>query len=150
MAFEKLTRLINLFDSLKGGELAVRIIEQNKDLQVEILDLNRIGQLFNQGISSKGELIGVYSINTELFFDPNKKAGSHCTFKDTGQFFESFRILTAKDFFEITANPLRDGTNLFEKYTPDLVGLTDQSKEKLRGLMLPLIQDHIRNKLRTL
>ncbi len=150
MAFEKLTRLINLFDSLKGGELAVRIIEQNKDLQVEILDLNRIGQLFNQGIDSQGALIGFYKVTHIGARGQVKTAGSHYTFDNEGIFFDSFRVLTFKDFFEIIANPIRDGDNLFEKFTPNLVGLTDQSKEKLRGLMLPLIQDHIRNKLRTL
>ena len=147
MAFERLKNLVNFFDNLKGGELFVRIVEENQELQVEILDLNRIGQLFNQGISSKGELIGVSRTSHIGARGQTKAAGSHYTFDNERLFFDSFRVVTRRDFIEITANPIRDGVNLFDKYTPDLVGLTEESKKKLQVIMLPLIQKHIRNKI---
>jgi hypothetical protein len=147
MAFEKIKNLVRYFEQTKGGELVVRIIEENDTLQVDILEMNRFDQLFQQGIDSKGDLIGVYSYTTELLSGGLKKAGDHYTLEDTGHFFESFKIMTGKDFFEIIANPIKPDANLFDKYGADIVGLTEESKKKLQMLMIPLIQKHIRNKI---
>ena len=147
MAFEKLKNLVNFFNNLKGGELVVRIIEENDKLQVDILELNRFDQLFQQCVDSDGNLIGVYSFTTELLSGGRKKAGTHYTLEDTGAFYESFKIMTGRDFFQIIANPIKPDANLFDKYGADIVGLTEESKKKLQVIMLPLIQKHIRNKI---
>jgi len=149
MAFEELRKIIKFFKTFTVDRMFVDIVRGDAGLQVKILDLNRINQLFNQGIDSQGSLVGVYSFRTQEI-NPSKQAGTHFTFRDTGIFFDSFRIVTAPDFIEIVANPIRDRTNLFDKYTPDLVGLTNESKEELGIIMQPLIEDFIRKKLNRL
>ena len=68
--------------------------------------------------------------------NPTKVAGTHYTLFDTGEFYESFELIVGKDYFEIDADPLKtneDGetTNLFYKYSTAILGLTDESKDKL-------------------
>ena len=147
MAFERLKNLVNFFDNLKGGELVVRIIEENDTLQVDILEMNRFDQLFKQGIDSDGNLIGVYSSTYIGAQGQTKTKGDHYTLEDTGHFYESFKVMTGRDFFEIIANPIKPDGNLFDDYGADIVGLTEESKKKLQVIMLPLIQKHIRNKI---
>ena len=100
-----------------------------------VLDLVREDQLFDQGIDEDGDVIGYYSEFTEAI-NPEKVAGTHYTLKDSGEFFESFFLTIYPDYFEINANPIKvndDGEteNLFYKYTESIIGLTDDSKDKL-------------------
>ena len=67
-------------------------VYKSKRVSNFIIDLNRIGQLFNQGIDTKGNVIGRYSIVTETVYNQNKKAGTPYTLKDTGEFYATFKI----------------------------------------------------------
>lgn len=162
MAFEKLFRLIRFFETLKAGELAILAIQNNQEIQTEILNLNRLDQLFTKHIDSEGAALfsvrhqsGVYSITTQIISKGRKVAGQPYTLFDKGDFFSSFQITFEKDAFIIGANPIKEGnpfggTNLFEEYGKQILGLTEENKKLLGDKVVPLIQDHIRNKLRTL
>ena len=110
-------------------------IFQDPALRTWVLDLVRQDQLFEQGIDEDGDVIGTYSEFTELI-NPEKKAGTHYTLKDTGEFFNSFVLRIYPGYFEIDADPIKvndqgETENLFYKYTEAIIGLTDESKEKL-------------------
>jgi hypothetical protein len=104
-----------------------------------ILDLIREDQLFNQGVDSDGDIIGYYSEWTEMM-NPDKVAGNHYTLKDTGKFYESMIIYIYDNLIEIDADPIKknekgEETNLFYEYGENIVGLTEENKEKV-GLIL--------------
>lgn len=144
--FEPLKNILNFFASLDENTIMFEIVRGDRDIQITILDLNRMDQLFDQGIRSDGTLIGLYSPATEAISGGKKKAGTHYTMKDTGEFFRSFRVVPSKTFFEIVADGDKGDENLFDKYGKDLLGLTPESRDKLAEELIPKIQDYIKFK----
>lgn len=144
MSFEimqtKLGKTLDLFaGKRKYFRLENRVLWQrvlnDPALKEWILDLVRQDQLFDKGIDEDGDVIGYYSEFTEMM-NPEKVAGTHYTLKDTGEFFASFEIRVFPTYFEIDANPIKTNSqgeteNLFYKYSESILGLTDESKEKL-------------------
>jgi hypothetical protein len=105
---------------------------QDSAFKQKVLDWIRIDQLFEQGTDETGNVIGYYSIITEMVYNPDKVAGTHYTLKDTGDFYKSFYIEVLADAILINADPIKeDGTNLFERYGEGIIGLDDESKKKL-------------------
>ena len=107
----------------------------NQKFKTWILDLVRQDQLFDQGVDEDNDVIGYYSEWTEMM-NPTKIAGEHYTLFDTGEFYKSFKLIVGKNYFEIDADPIKtneDGevTNLFYQYSESILGLTDESKDKL-------------------
>lgn len=92
-------------------------------------------QLRKQGIDEDGDVIGEYSEVTEMI-NPEKIAGTHYTLFDTGEFYESMRIVVLNDSIVIEADAdkrNKDGEteNLFEKYGDGIIGLTTENKQRL-------------------
>jgi hypothetical protein len=132
---KELTTLKLWFDSL------------DERVQEFIIHLVQNSQLYSRGIDEFGEVIGRYSQLTEEI-NPDKIAGTPYTFKDTGEFFKSFVVTPLSEGFLIDADDLkysyeRSGdsivpkvTFLFVEYGDRIIGLTDESKEELRKMML--------------
>lgn len=64
----------------------------------------------------------------------------HITLSDTWEFYESFIISLFPEYFEISADPIKNGSNLFDDFGKDIIGLTEESLQKLREIILPLLQ----------
>lgn len=112
-----------------------------------ILDLIRNEQLFKKGIDMDGDIIGYYSEFTEKI-NPLKKAGTHYTLKDTGEFYDSMIIYIYTNYIEIDADPLKENEqgeteNLFYKYTEAIIGLTDDNMDKLAYELLRRYRNEI-------
>ena len=100
--------------------------------KTEVLDFIRIDQLFEQGVNEDNEVIGTYSLRTQMEFNPEKVANTPYTLKDTGDFYRSFMLQVVPDGIIINADGLKDdGTDLLERFTDKILGLTDESKIKL-------------------
>jgi len=100
--------------------------------KTKVLDFIRIDQLFEQGVNEDDQVIGRYSIVTETVYNPEKVAGSPYTLKDTGDFYKSFMMEVLPDGIIINADGIKDdGTDLLERFTDKILGLTDESKIKL-------------------
>jgi len=100
-----------------------------------IQELIQKDQLQGKGIDEDGDIIGRYSEFTEMI-NPKKVAGEPYTLKDTGEFYESMYIRIGLDYIEIDADPIKtndkgEQTNLFYEYGEGIIGLTEQSKNKL-------------------
>lgn len=108
-----------------------RRVFSDPGLQRWILDLIRKNQLFNAGVDEDGVIIGYYSPVTESI-NPTKKAGTPYTLFDEGDFYKSMVIYLGTNFFEIDADPIKGNDNLFKKYGEGIIGLTEESKERLR------------------
>jgi hypothetical protein len=100
--------------------------------KTEVLNFIRIDQLFEQGVNEDDRVIGTYSIITETQYNASKVAGTHYTLFDTGDFYRSFMLEVLPDGIVINADGIKDdGTDLLEKFTNKILGLTDESKIKL-------------------
>lgn len=105
---------------------------QDMPFKQKVLDWIRIDQLFEQGTDELGNVIGYYSIITEMVYNPEKVAGTPYTLKDSGDFYKSFYIEVLNDGIIINADGVKpDGTNLLEKYGNGIIGLDEESKRKL-------------------
>ena len=164
MLFQPLRELTQKVIKLNQNRLLFEVIADNKDLQNEILDLNRVNQLFDEGIQADGNDLnssnstqGVYSSYTEQVnkgrvftykgHSKSKIAGDKYFLYDSGFWFNSFKINASNNFFEIDAAPTRGKTNMLDEYGSDILGLTDQSKQTLQKLLIPLLQTKLKQKL---
>jgi hypothetical protein len=108
---------------------------RDEQFKVEILDWIRWDQLYNEGVDEFGQIIGTYSRATEMF-NPEKLEGTPFTLYDTGEFYNSLMIEVFNDYIEINGDGLKvdefgQTTDLFQEYGYEIIGLTDESKEKL-------------------
>lgn len=140
---DALTNLLKAVIATDKNKVINTSIRKNKS---EITDLNTQGQLI-KGLDSEGDTFGLYrSVGYSLFKD--QLAGRQASFgvvdlRLTGDFYKTF-FVTAKDnddFFIIDANTIKDETDLAKKYGEDIIGLTDESKDKLLELLIPDVID---------
>jgi hypothetical protein len=141
-SMEALLKLLNRFNYLTPKYLWMRVFS-DKELQRWIIDVLVQDEQLQKGIDGTGERItdnegnNSYSYWTEILSQGKKQEGNPYTLKDTGEFYESMVFLLGDRFFEIDANPNKTNdsgknTNLFDKYGEEIVGLTEESLEKLR------------------
>lgn len=119
------------------------------ELQKDILNKVRYDQLFGHGVSEENIVIGYYSPYTESI-KPEKKANTHYTLLDTGEFYESFKIYVNPTFFIIDADGEKtdefgNTKNLFEVYNDkgNLIGLTAENMEWMINRIIPMINERI-------
>lgn len=124
----------------------INSVFRNPDLQRKIIELNTRKQLFEQGIDSTGKSLedigGPYSPNTiegTPQYKGKKELGlpyDHITLYSTGEFHRSWRFIMKfgadNDEFSFEVDPIKDdGTNLLIEWGPDIVGLTQESKDQI-------------------
>lgn len=153
--------MVTIRDYLKKIQRAKADIPNNietivKQIEEEIIDLNRKSQLLDQGIGTKGQVLGVYSKATEQITKgmtgPGfpKRAGSPYNFYDSGEMFRSVSIKVGNGILTIvnTSETLK----LFSRRTgiseDNIVGLTPDNQytlnfELIRPLLVELIKTNI-------
>jgi len=117
---------------LMDADIIWNHVFSDKQFQVWILDLIRDDQLMEKGVDETGKIIGTYSWATQNIYNSSKIEGEHYTLFDTGDFYKSMLILLGTNYFEIDADPIKENANLFTKYGEGIIGLTEESLEKLR------------------
>jgi len=85
-------------------------------------------QLKDEGVNSLGNIIGIYSFQTEIMSDGKKRAGDPYDLEDTGQFFRSMfvRVLTDAIVFEADSEKMND--QLW--WNNNILNLTDENLNK--------------------
>lgn len=134
--FNELKKIIRNTKALKVDAIFVRIVKES-EVKKLIIKLNKIEQLFKQGIDAEGDVIGEYSAYTEFVnkgrtfsiegTSRTKKAGNPIILYDSGDFYRSFKVKVYKDGFTITSNDDINGTILSQKFGEKIMGLTDES-----------------------
>ncbi len=128
-------RLFDLIANVKSLDMNrefERFMEQPK-AKVFTLNLNRWEQLYEQGVDANGIPLGYYRPYTlKRKVDPNL---SHITLRETGAFYDSFRITTGYGHATIEADTRKGNDDLEDLHGP-ILGLTDDSKEALQEFML--------------
>ena len=144
---DKLIKLAQRAASLQNAKSKlISLALEEQEVKDFILWLNKENQLYDQGIDAEGNIIGYYSAATQAI-NPEKVAGTPYTLRDTGAFFDSFRIEIGQNEIYITANPIKGNDNLFEKYGEQILGLTDESKEILKFPISVHLHDKIKEYL---
>lgn len=143
-----LENLVNRLESLDLDRVANAALQGQEDF---IINLNTQDQLFEKGINSDGisleEIGGEYSPVTVQIKTEKGQPVDRITLKDTGEFYDTWVVRLGSKEFEIAANPLKDETNLFDEWGEEIVGLTDESLDKLINEILPKIQAEIKRSL---
>ncbi len=153
MFFQPVRDILKKAKRLDKNKLIFEVIKNDKGIQKEILDLNRWAQLYDKGINSDGVSLSAVRPNggyTSFTINIKRKKNQrtdHVTLRDSGEFYNSFKINASNDFFEIDADPNKDTTNLFDEWGEDILGLTDASKSILSRLLIPLLQENLKLKL---
>ena len=108
-----------------------------------IIDLNTEEQLYLQGIDSTGRSLadigGPYSpVTVEIKRAKGGKASrvENITLYDTGEYYDSHEVEVDRNSFEINSDPQKDETNLFDEWGEDIVGLTEESLQKVISFLL--------------
>jgi len=94
-----------------------------------------------------GVSLGDYTAYTKSLKQQKGERYDHITLKDTGEFYNSFRIIFTGDALQIIANPIKDDTNLFKEFGIDIVGLTEDSMSVVTTKALQLIKPYIKQQL---
>lgn len=118
---------------LNSGDAWIEAITPTLQQRI-VEDWIRGEQLYKNGVDEDGVLLGVYSLTTQIMSKGRKKAGTHYTLFDTGQFYRSIftRVLPDAlfidaDFAEMPDQNWWRENNLEEN---KILGLTDENLEK--------------------
>lgn len=140
--FKGLIRYLEQFTRLDLDKIALDIARMSEHSSL-VIKLNTRNQLFDKGINSEGKSLssigGGYSLFTlsEAAKDGKpKKSRSHVDLHDDGDFYLTFKVEAFRGGFRITADPLKEDTNLFTRWGENIVGLTKESLDLLTEFYL--------------
>ena len=136
---EAATNLLENISRFLNPEEVWKRVFLDKTLQNTIIvEYIQQDQLLEKGIDETGNALRnkdngrtTYSALTEILSNGRKKEGEPYNLLDSGEFYKSMVFLLGKDFFEIDADPIKGNDNLFTKFGEGVIGLTEESKEKL-------------------
>ena len=108
----------------------------HKEVQDEIIRLNTINQLYEEGIRSDGSPLGPYQPFTiQVNKIPFGLPYDHVTLYQTGEFYASFYVSYDSNSFTVHANGQKSDKNLFDVYGDDVLGLTVFNVQRIRQLI---------------
>ncbi len=121
-----------------------RVLTKSIDSEVleEVVRLIEDEQL-DLGIDADGDIIGRYSVATEIITGGEKRAGDPFDLRDTGEFRDSIKAVlvnTGNSFYiQIDADAEKEGgDNLFDLYGSRIINITAEN----RGYLIEQIKDN--------
>jgi len=148
--FKRLYEIISNTKNLSVKKVAFFVFSLN-EVQKIIIDLNRIDQLFYDGINVDGQSLPTYKHTYDKVYTFEgksniKRKGEPYLLYDTGDFYKSFKVFPTTDGFIIYANDEKEDNNLTQSYGngSKIIGLTDESKSKLSQEIIPYIVSFVR------
>jgi hypothetical protein len=150
MFFERVYRILN--NALRLDEnLIIGEILSDKNFQQFIINLNTEEQLFKEGINALN--VSLESIGegySEFTIQEKSRKGQptdRVTLKDTEKFYKSWKVLVKDGGFELTADPIKDGKNILERWGQDVIGLTPEHTQividAIREKFIPIVLQKI-------
>ena len=113
----------------------VKILNKPKTKKF-ITDLNTKVQLFDYGENNEGVQLsaigGTYAPSTIRIKARKGQPSNRVTLKDTGDFYKTFDVQVKNNAnFTITANTMKSGQDLEDRWGDDIVGLQDENVIKV-------------------
>ena len=134
---------------LKGinQNVLINTILNRKEFKDFIIELNTKNQLFDLNIDSKGvSLSTIGGIYSPFTIQESKKPGktakkspSAINLFDTGKYYESHKVTITSlraSFFIMDSDPQKDDSNLFDDWGKEILGLSEDSLERLSKKIL--------------
>lgn len=118
-------------------EFLGKVFFSSKKVKALIISLNTDGQLFAQGVDSKNDKLPLYVQGSKF-----GKGGSPYDLKDTGDLYKTW-VVTFDEQGNgiITANTLKNGFDIQKISSSHIVGLTDDSFQKLEPIALKIVSE---------
>jgi len=110
-------------------------IMSNPDTKKFIIRLNQ-NRLELHGTDIDGNVIGYYSLATEVLSGGEKQAGKPYNLKDTGYFYDSFKIDVFSDYIIIDADGLKDNVD-WSAPSEKVLGLAEYQLKILKLYLVP-------------
>jgi hypothetical protein len=131
MAFDQLRNVVDNIKRIDPSKIVIKQMSTPESKKL-IIQLNTIGQLFQKGEDSRGIRLDVigggYTEFTQAIKRSNNQPINRVTLNDTGEFYGSWKVTTeGSSTIVITADPIKDDTNLFDRWGEEIVGLQDES-----------------------
>ena len=148
-----LKKLVNNISNLSVNSLTQKVFKESGVTKF-ILNLNREGQLFAEGVGVDGEVVGRYTFATQVLSQGlsgkgfPKNVGDPYNFYSSGGMYNSFSVRVESDGFVINADTqdlIEDNRNISSD--KEILGLTDESKEKLVKEITPLLIEQLRKEM---
>ena len=119
----------------------------DREMQWEIIRLNTIDQLFDEGLKSDGSYLPDYSkASIEIY----GKEDGHIKLKDTGEFYRSFVVKVDPKGMEIIADTAKGTTandDLVNRYGINILGLTDENNNVIVDALINKYVEYLENEL---
>ena len=130
-------------------------LEENQIFAIELNtgdpNIKDYGQLFLFGIDSTGEELsdigGPYSEFTKMLKKADGLPFDRVTLYQDGDLYRSWRFEQNSKGFTLSADTIKDGDDLQDRYGTNLVGLTDESLSLLSEHVLQGVIDRVREQL---
>lgn len=117
----------------------------NPDTKNFIIRLNQ-NRLELYGTDIDGNVIGYYSPVTEILSGGEKQAGKPYNLKDTGYFYDSFKIDVFSDYIVIDADGLKDNVDWSDP-SEKVLGLAEYQFEILNLYLIPKLIKLVRSEI---
>jgi len=139
-------RIIENAQKLDEKKAWLEVID--KDVKDEIIRLNTEDQMYEDGIDSLNNKLGDYSPYTVMLKRRKGQKTSHITLKDTGAFYDSFKVEVTRTGITIVADDeSRYDIPLTDDYGIDILGLTEENKMYLFDWLDENYNKYVRRKL---
>lgn len=119
----------------------------DRETQWEIIRLNTIDQLFDEGIKSDGSYLPDYSKTSVEVYG---KRGGHIQLKESGTFYRSFVVKVDSNGLAIIADTVKGAgadNDLAQRYGIDILGLTEENQVLITKLLLEKYIKYIEDEL---
>jgi len=145
--FDKINDLLNKARSMHNDSAVLAI--DKKENTDRIVELNTIDQLFNKGVDSDGvpleEIGGSYKYWTRQYKKEMGQPTDRVTLRDHGDFYASENAeFTSDGDVILTADTIKGGKDLQDRWGKRIIGLTTESKKKLKPKLVNDIIKYIR------
>lgn len=110
-----------------------------------IIELNTKKQLYDKGVDAKGDSLGEYSFYTRALKQARGQISDHVTLNDTGDFYNSFSVYLSGSSFIISANTIKDTSDLIADWGRDILGLNEESLKLLREKALQILIPYVKS-----
>ena len=124
------------------------LFAMDRDAKEEIIRLNTEDQLFDEGIDSMDRTLGAYSEVTKAIKRSKGQRTDHVTLKDTGEFYDSFKVRVDSKGFEIEADDTAFyDVPLTQTWGNDIIGLTKENIGFMAEWLKPGYVEYVFKKL---
>jgi hypothetical protein len=128
--FTKIKKVIEKITNVTPDKV-FKELSKDENLKDNIIVYNTEDQLYKLGIDDTGKSLGQYTPYTKQVKAEKGQPNDRITLRDTGAFYESFRVLNTPDGLLITADSIKDDKDLREEFGKEIIGLTGSNLNKV-------------------